>query len=150
MAGSRVAQNRKAGFDVEVTQKFEAGLILTGDEIKSIREGRAQISGGYVKLLKATTSSPIPVVIGLHLSKAANPERVRTLLLHKKEVRELQELLSTKGKTAVALSVYLSHGWAKVTIGVGSGRKAHDKRNVIKKRDQDRQMRSSLKDGGRG
>ena len=148
MAGSRVAQNKKAGFDVEITQKFEAGIVLTGDEIKSIRSGRAQLAGGYVKLLKASTS-PKPVLIGLHLSKAAEPERVRTLLLHKKQIRELHELLSTKGRTAVALSVYLSHGWAKVTIGVGTGRKNHDKRAVLRKRDMDRQMQSALKGSGR-
>jgi len=135
-----VAENRKAGFDVQVEQTFEAGLALTGDEIKSIRAKRAQLSGGYVKFLSGQ-----PVIIGLHLSLAKEPERVRHLLLHKKEVAEIDQLLATKGKVAVALDLHLSHGWAKLLVGVGSGRKQRDKRDLLKRRDLDREQDAELK-----
>ena len=148
MGRKEVAHNKKAGFDIAVTDHFEAGLVLTGDEIKSIREGRAQITGGYIKLLRGS-GSVIPVVLGIHLSKAAEPERSRTLLLHKRELRQLEELLSVKGRTAVALRLYLERGWAKVTIGVGTGRKQRDKREVLKQRDLDRQQHSDLKGAAR-
>jgi len=131
-----VARNRKAGFDVAVEQRLEAGLILTSDEIKSIRAGRIQLTGGYVRLL-----TDGPAVLGIHLSLAKNPDRVRKVLLNAKEIKELQTLLREKGKIAVPLDIHFSHGWAKLTVGIGSGRKQHDKRELLKSRDIERQIR---------
>ena len=134
------ALNRKAHFDVEVEQRFKAGLILTGDEIKSIRAGRMQLTGSYIRFLQKG-----PAVVGLHLSLAKEPERSRFLLLHAEEVKRLQELLQVKGKVAVPLEIFIEKGWAKLTIGVGVGRKKYDKRELLKKRDLERQEREQLK-----
>lgn len=135
-----IAENRKASFDVRVEQTFEAGISLSGDEIKSIRAKRAQLTGGYVKFLSGR-----PVVIGLHLSLAKDPERTRFLLLKKKEIDEIDQALQTKGKVAVVLDLYLRGGWAKLTLGLGSGRRQFDKRELIKHRDLDRLQQSELK-----
>lgn len=149
---SQVAENRKARFDVAVEEYLEAGIVLTGDEIKSIRADRIQLTGAYVKLMSGGREHnhlPIPVLIGMHLSAAKDPERSRPLLLHAKEVRYLQEQLATKGKTAVPLSVFLRKGWAKVKIGIGSGRKRHDKRQLLRERAvlRDHQKEFKIKSG---
>ncbi len=144
-----VAQNRKARFDIAVESTFEAGIVLTGDEIKSIRADRVQLTGAYVRLMHgpARTGLPKAVLIGAHLSLAADPDRVRPLLLKAKEIREIANDIETKGKTAVPLSIHYKRGWAKVLIGVGKGRKAYDKRQLLKDRDVDRQQRADLKSG---
>jgi SsrA-binding protein len=144
------ATNRKAGFDVAVATDFEAGIVLTGDEIKSIRANRIQLNGSYVKLLYGSRHSnqvPQVVLIGSNLSAAADPQRVRSLLLHAREVREIEALLGQRGHAAVPLKMYLKRGWAKVLIGVGPGRKQHDKRQLLKHRDLDRELRREGKVG---
>lgn len=142
-----LAVNRKARFDVAVEKTYEAGLRLTGDEIKSIRAKRLAMTGSYVKIMKGKQGQGLPqvVLVGLHLSAAKDPERSRALLLHAREVREIESLLAAKGKAAVPLSLFLKRGWAKVEVGVGSGRKQYDKRELIKRRDLDRQQRGELK-----
>jgi SsrA-binding protein len=134
--GNRKAENRRARFDVAVEETLEAGISLTGDEIKSIRSERVQLTGAYVKLLYGKNPQALPqvVVIGLHLGLAGEPERIRSLLLHAKEVRFLQEQLSVKGKTAVPLDLHMKRGWAKLTVGIGTGRKKGDKRNLLRER----------------
>lgn len=137
-------ENRRARFEVAIEETLEAGLALTSDEIKSIRADRVQLTGGYVKLLGAA-DLPEPVVVGLHLSAAVQPERTRKLLLHAREIRHLQEELNTKGKTAVPLRIYFKRGWAKVEIGIGRGRKQHDKRRLLRERDIARDQAATLK-----
>lgn len=146
-----VAVNRKASFDIAVEETLEAGVILTGEEVKSVRADRIQLTGSYVKLMYGKRGSdrlPDPVIIGLHLSQSSDPQRVRKLLLHAREVRMLEQELSAKGKTAVPLSAYFSRGWLKIKIGVGSGRKKYDKRELIKRRDLDREQGAELKQRG--
>ena len=108
-----------------------------------------QLTGAYVRLMHgpARTGLPKAVLIGAHLSLAADPDRVRPLLLKAKEIREIANDIETKGKTAVPLSIHYKRGWAKVLIGVGKGRKAYDKRQLLKDRDVDRQQRADLKSG---
>jgi SsrA-binding protein len=140
--------NRKAGFDIEVQERFEAGIVLSGDEIKSIRAGRAQLSGAYIKLMRGRSGAnrlPEVIVIGLHLSQAASPDRSRRLLMHAKEIEDLAKALDAKGKVAVPLSLYTKRGWAKLSIGVGVGRKQYDKRDLLRKRDGDRNVQRELK-----
>lgn len=139
----RIAENRRASFDVAVEQTFEAGLQLTGDEIKSIRHNHAQLNGAYIKFLSGR-----PILIGMHLSEAAEPERTRQLLLNEKEILEIDALLQAKGKAAVPLSLYFKGRWAKVNIGVGSGRKARDKRSLLRERDIARDMEGEIKRRG--
>lgn len=140
---SLIAENRKARFDVAVGQTLEAGLLLDGTEIKSIRARRAQLTGAYVRLLSGK-----PVLIGMHLSQAGEPERIRPLLLHKKEIANLKEALLTRRQTVVPLKLYLSHGWAKLLIGIGTGRKNFEKRDLLRERDITRQVESERKHSG--
>ncbi len=136
-----VAENRRGRFDVAVEETLTAGMVLTGDEIKSIRADRIQLTGAYVKLVQGRKRLPKPLVIGMHLSLAKDPERTRELLLSAKELRILADELSQKGKTAIPLNVLFKRGWAKLTIGIGKGRKRYDKRELLKQRDIDRQQR---------
>lgn len=135
-----IAENRRAGFDVAIEQSFEAGLLLTGDEIKSIRAHRAQLNGAYIKFLAGR-----PILVGMHLSAAKDPERIRPLLLNESEILEIDALLQTKGKAAVPLRLYLKGGWAKVQVGIGSGRKTRDKRSLLRERDIARDMEGEIK-----
>lgn len=137
---SVVAKNKRGGFDIAVEEKLEAGIMLTGDEIKSIRADRVQLTGAYVRLVQGSRNLPKPVLIGMHLSLAKEPERTRTLLLTAKELQHLQEELSQKGKTAIPVDVHFRRGWAKLTIGIGKGRKRYDKRELLKSRDIERQI----------
>ncbi|MEI6477661.1 MAG: SsrA-binding protein SmpB [bacterium] len=142
------ARNRKAGFDIEVQEKYEAGIVLTGDEIKSIRSGRMQLSGSYVKLMRGHSKQgglPEVVLIGMNLSQAAKPDRTRRLLLHAREVETLTRALEAKGKVAVPLSLYFKRGWAKVSVGVGVGRRQYDKRELLRKREGERSQERELK-----
>ncbi len=147
--GSRIAENRRGLFNVAVEDTIEAGIVLSGDEIKSIRANRAQLTGAYVRLMYGGKTGmhvlPQVVVVGMHLADAADPTRTRPLLLHKKEVQYLQEQLGAKGRTAIPTRIYMSHGWAKLQIGIGTGRKSHDKRQLLKERDIDREQRAGLK-----
>jgi SsrA-binding protein len=138
------ASNRKAGFTIAIEETIEAGIVLTGEEIKSVRAGRMQLTGAYLKLMYASNHRnqiPEPVLIGVHLSQSSDPQRTRKLLLHTKEIIHIQECIARKGYAAVPTRLYLKRGWAKVAIGIGRGRKNHDKRQLLKSRDLDREAR---------
>ncbi|MEX2165316.1 MAG: SsrA-binding protein SmpB [Sulfuricaulis sp.] len=143
-----IAQNRKAWHDYFIEEKFEAGLALTGWEVKSLRAGRAQLKEGYVVIehneafLVGTHFSPLPST-STHVQ--ANPARTRKLLLHRAELNKLIGATERKGYTLVPLQLYWKHGRAKLEIGLAKGKRAHDKRADIKKRESDREMRRVLK-----
>ena len=146
---SAVAFNKRAGFDIDVQRTFEAGINLTADEIKSIRAGHVQLTGGFVKLVLNRTSKTglsEAYLLGVQLSKAADPVRNRKILLNGAELRELQRLVQVKGNTIVPLKMYFKRGWAKVTLGVGAGRKNYDKRDLLRKRDAEREQNRVLKE----
>jgi SsrA-binding protein len=147
-AQRREWENRRARFEVAVEQTLTAGLVLTGDEIKSIRAQRVQLTGSFVKFLgagKRENPQGVPVVVGLHLGAALQPDRSRPLLLQRKELRELAAALQAKGKTAVPLRLFFQNGWAKMDIGIGSGRKLYQKRELLRERDLDRERAATLK-----
>jgi SsrA-binding protein len=139
-----VARNRRGTFDIAIEETIEAGIVLTGDEIKSIRADRVQLTGAYVRLMRGKKLLPRPVVVGMHLSLAAEPERTRELMLKGKELRDLHEKVAEKGMAIVPLDVHFKRGWAKVTIGVGKGRKKYDKRTLLRERDQERQRQQDI------
>lgn len=139
-----VAENRRGRFDIAISETYEAGLVLTGDEIKSIRADRVQLTGAYVRFMRGKKLLPRPVVVGMHLSLAKDPERTRELLLSARELRVLGEEVSQKGMTVIPLDVHFKRGWAKLTVGVGKGRKKYDKRELLKQRDQERQQQQVL------
>lgn len=142
-----VAQNKKARHDYAITATYEAGLVLTGTEIKSVRARRVQLKDGYAQFHNGELW-----LMNVHINEYNNgnvfnhdPLRNRKLLLHKKELQKLRATLTTKGVTLVPLKMYLKHGFAKVLLGVAKGKHEYDKRNDIKRREQERQIERVLK-----
>jgi len=146
--GPVIAQNRKAWHDYFIEQKFEAGLVLQGWEVKCLRAGRAQLKEGYVVIehneafLVGTHFSPLTST-STHIK--ANPTRTRKLLLHREELNKLIGATERKGYTLIPLQLYWQRGHAKLEIGLAKGKQAHDKRASIKERETDREMQRVLK-----
>lgn len=142
-----LAQNKKARHDYNILETVEAGIVLTGTEIKSVREGRVTLKDGFAKI-----KNDEAWLENVHISEytAGNrfnhdPLRRRKLLLHKKQIVQLGQKTSAKGVTLVPLKVYLKNGFAKVLIGVATGKHEYDKRETIKRRDQEREIQRTLK-----
>jgi SsrA-binding protein len=141
------AQNRKARYDYFIDDKVEAGLVLTGTEVKSLRGGRASMSDAYASEDKGELW-----LWNLHIPEYApaqrfnhEPKRARKLLLHKKEINRLLGKVQRDGFTLIPLSIYFNdRGRAKCEIGLARGKKAHDKREAIKERDWNREKRRVL------
>jgi len=142
-----ITENRKARFDYELTEKFEAGLSLLGWEAKSIRDGKAQIAESYV-LLKDGEAW----LIGCHINPLKNsnqemdPVRSRKLLLNKKELLEIQKATQQKGKTCIPTKLKWKNELVKCEIALAVGKKAHDKRQANKTKDWDRQKAQELRE----
>ena len=143
-----VASNRKAYHDYFIEEQIEAGVVLSGTEIKSVRDGRVNLRDSYVRveggeawLWNAHISSYD------HAGKYFNhaPTRSRKLLLHKNEIRKLQMQTKAKGLTLVPLRMYLKRGKAKVEVGVARGKKNYDKRDALAERDAAREMQRAVK-----
>ena len=141
-ADNLIAQNKKASHDYFIKETLEAGIALTGTEIKLIRARRINLRDGYVQIINGSA-----FLENVHISeyKEGNrynhdPLRSRRLLLHKREIARLAGIQAQQGMAIIPLKVYLKHGFAKVLIGVGQGKKQYDKRQTIKKRDQDREI----------
>ena len=137
----QIAFNRRALHDYKILEKFEAGIVLTGEEIKAIRAGRANLSGGFCRI-----SNSEAWVLNMHISNTKEPERSRKLLLHKNEINSLIGKTQQKGVTLIALSLYINKNHAKLEIGLGRGKKLYDHREALKKRDISRQTERELKD----
>lgn len=140
--------NRKARFDYEIIEKMEAGIELCGAEVKSLREGGGALTDTYAHVVRGQM-----VLVGMHIkpyeqANAANqnPTRERRLLLHRKEIMRFLGLTTTQGLTMVPLRLYFNQrGLAKVELGLCRGKKAHDKRDAIRQRETDREMRREYK-----
>ncbi len=137
-----VASNRKAGFEYFLLERFEAGLSLQGSEIKSIRAGQMSLAEAFVDIEGGKEAWLIEAHIAPY--EQANrfnhdPKRRRRLLLHKKEIRKMWNDVRQKGVTIVPLKVYIKNGRAKIEIALAKGKKLHDKRDTIAKRDQERE-----------
>ncbi len=136
-----VANNRKASFEYFLMEKFEAGLVLMGTEIKSIRAGQISIQEAYVDIQDGKEAWLIEAHIAPYEQANRNnhdPKRKRKILLHKKQITELWNNIRIKGMTVVPLRVYLKDGRAKIEIALAKGKKAYDKRATIAKRDEAR------------
>jgi len=138
-----VASNRRARHDFEILETVECGIVLTGSEVKSLREGKAQIADGYARVddgelwLFATHIPPWKFAVGFG---SHDPDRKRKLLVHRREVDELLGKTRAQPLTLIPLKLYFKDGRAKVEIAVARGRKLHDRRQEIAKRDADREM----------
>jgi SsrA-binding protein len=137
-----VATNRKAGFEYFLYERFEAGISLMGSEIKSIRAGQISLAEAYVRVDDVKGAFLMEAHIAPY--EQANrfnhePKRARRLLLHKKEIHELWDAVRQKGVTIVPIRIYLKNGRAKLEIAVARGKKLHDKREAIARRDAERE-----------
>jgi len=146
-----VATNRKAFHDYFIEDKTEAGLVLTGTEVKSLREGRAQLKDSYIQFRSGEA-----FLIGAHISAYAAgswsnhlPERERKLLLHKREIDRWAGAVSTKGVACVPLSLYFKGRRAKAQIALVRGKKLHDKRDAIRDRDLRREADRDMRERSR-
>ncbi|HEV2249376.1 MAG TPA: SsrA-binding protein SmpB [Candidatus Limnocylindria bacterium] len=143
-----LADNRKARFNYAIDEKIEAGIALTGTEIKSVRAGRTNLSDGYAKIdrgqiwLRNVHIAPWQNAVGF---EEHDPTRPRRLLLHRAEITRLTGALSQQGYTLVPLRLYIRHGVAKVELGLAKGKRRYDKRQTIKERETRREMEAAIK-----
>ncbi|NME41818.1 SsrA-binding protein SmpB [Lactobacillus agilis] len=142
-----LAQNKKASHNYHILDTIEAGIVLTGTEIKSIRAARINLKDGFAQIKNGEAW-----LMNVHISLYDqgnqfnhDPLRNRKLLLHKKQINQLAGEISKKGVTLVPLKVYIKNGFAKVLLGLAQGKHDYDKRESIKKRDQEREIRRTLK-----
>jgi SsrA-binding protein len=146
-----LADNRKALHDYEILESFEAGVALLGTEVKSIRAGTTNLRDSYARVEGGEVWA-FNIHIGPYSHRGYSdhePLRKRKLLLHKAEIRKLIGKTVEKGLTLVPLRMYLKNGHVKLAIGLARGKKAHDKRETIKKRETDRETRAAIKERSR-
>ena len=151
MPDETIALNRRARHDYAIEETLEAGIVLTGTEIKSVRAHKVNIAEAYVRIDHGEAW-----LIGAHIAEYAQgnrnnhaPQRTRKLLLHRDQIAELLGLQSAKGLTVVPLRLYIRGGNAKLEIGVARGKKSHDKRRTIAERDMRRELDRDSKEAGR-
>mgnify|MGYP000007274293 CR=1 FL=1 len=144
-----MARNRKASFDYHLEQRYEAGVVLTGAEIKSIRANKITLQDGFVEVRNGELW-----MLNVHINPYeqagrlgyVEPTRPRKLLLHKKQIAEITDWITGRGNSCVPTMIYLSGGRAKFEIALAKGKKQYDKRESIAKRDVERDIRQALKE----
>lgn len=141
------SQNKKALHDYEVLESFEAGIVLNGDEVKSIKGSQANLKGAFVDV-----TNDEAFINEMHVSKYKNsarkefePTRKRKVLLRKKEIAKIEAAITQKGVTAIPLELYAKKGLIKLKIGICRGKKLYDKRDALKKRDQEIEIKRQFK-----
>ncbi|WP_019533324.1 SsrA-binding protein SmpB [Paenibacillus ginsengihumi] len=147
--GKLLAQNKKASHDYFIEDTYECGLVLTGTEIKSLRQGKANISDAF-----ATIRNGEAFIHNMHISpfeqgnrhNPSDPTRARKLLLHKSQIMKLLGTVKQEGYTLVPLKVYTRNGYAKLLLGIGRGKKQYDKRESAAKRDAQRDIQRALRE----
>jgi len=148
LAQKIIAENRKAQHDYHLLESFEAGVALLGTEVKSIREGGANLRDSFARIEAGEVW-----VYNIHISPYRNrgysdhdPKRRRKLLLHRQEIRKLIGKTTERGMTIVPVRMYLKDGRVKIAISLAKGKKAHDKRETIKRRETERETRAAVKE----
>lgn len=143
-----IAQNKKAFHDYHIEDRYEAGIALTGTEIKSIRLGRANLRDSFAQVRRGEVT-----LHNMHVSPYEqgnrynhDPLRTRKLLLHRQEINKLIGMIKEKGYTLVPLKLYLKNGLAKVELALAKGKKEYDKRETVKKKDAQREIEKAIKD----
>ena len=142
-----LAKNRRARFEYEILERVVAGLSLTGSEVKSVREGRVNLQDGHVAFEAGEA-----YLVGVHISPYSHagyanhdPLRRRKLLLHRREIHRLQGKVAEKGLALVPLALGVEGNWIKVELALGRGKKLHDKRETIRRRELDREAEAAVK-----
>lgn len=149
MSGKVVCKNKKAFHDYHIESTMEAGMVLTGPEVKSLRAGKANLRDGYA----AVDKSGEVVLHNVHISSYSfathnpnEPHRVRKLLLHRREIKKLIGKLQEKGLALIPLKIYFkSNGKAKIELGLARGKRQYDKRATLKKKQSDREMERAVR-----
>jgi len=145
--------NKRANFDYEISDKFEAGIVLLGYEVKSIKTKHISLKGAFVTTKQTKKSLPDLYLTNAHIPlykkattiESYDPKRPRKLLLHKNQIEKLISKKKEQGLTLVPIKIYTKHGLIKLEFGVGRGKKKYDKREAIKKRDLDKKIRTLTK-----
>ena len=147
MKTKTITINKKAGFEYHLTDKYEAGIVLKGSEVKSIREGKVNIKGSYIKFIDNEL-----YVIGMHIGDYSHSDTLsheniadRKLLLHRKEINTIGEMTAQKGKTLIPMSLYFKKDLVKLKFAVGTGKKKWDKRHAKMEQDVKRQLDREVK-----
>jgi SsrA-binding protein len=142
-----VCSNKKARRDYAIDETYEAGLVLVGTEVKALRQGKAHLKDSYARIKNDEV-----FLVDTHISPYSHgnqfnhePDRVRKLLMHKREIRKLYGKTKERGYTLVPLKIYFKEGKAKVEIGLGKGKRLYDKREDLKKRAMEREIERSFK-----
>lgn len=147
-ASNSLAQNKKAFVDYEVLEKIEAGIVLSGPEVKSVRLGHASLKGSFVEINDRGEAYARNIHISPYkqaVQKDYHPDQKRKLLLHRNEIVKIQKELDTKGTTIIPLGLHLSHNYIKMTIGICIAKKKWDRRNELKKKAQNLEIKRTLK-----
>lgn len=147
MSDATIARNRRATHDYEILARYEAGIVLTGSEIKSVREHKVQLQGAYARIRNGEIW-----LEEAHIAAYANagyaghsPARDRKLLLHRKEIAKIQQLAGEQAATLIPLAMYFKRGRAKIEIGVARGLRKYDKREKVRERDEQRDIARALR-----
>ncbi|MDQ6837739.1 MAG: SsrA-binding protein SmpB [Actinomycetota bacterium] len=148
-----VAQNRRARHDYDILETYEAGIVLAGSEVKSLREGKVQIRDAYARVHDGEVwlhSMHVPPWLYANGFGAMNPDRSRKLLLHRRQINELGQRTTQEHLTLVPLALYFSEGRAKVDLALARGRRRYDKRHALAERDAERETRRAAAASQRG
>jgi SsrA-binding protein len=142
-----IAQNRAATFHYVISERYEAGIVLRGSEVKSLRDGRASLVDAYASVDNGEVWLRQMHIASFFAARAfPHAERgARKLLLHAKEIRQLERAVLREGYTLVPLALYFKDGWVKVTLGVGRGKKAHDKRAILAEKTETREALEAMR-----
>jgi len=143
----KITTNRKAYYEYFVLEDFDAGLMLLGAEVKSVREGNVSIVDCFAYITNGEVwlkNMKVARYKQTHMAEKHDENRDKKLLLNRKEIERIEKLLQDKGTTMVPLEIFTAHNRVKVKIGVVKGKKLYDKRETIKKRDMDREIRRSM------
>lgn len=145
--GNELITNRRAYHDYEILETYEAGLVLVGTEIKSLRAGGGNLAEAYVKVLKGELWLIGATIAPYRFGNVHNHEerRDRKLLMHKREIEKLYQTVQHKGLTLIPIALYLKEGRAKLKIGVGKGKKSFDKRHSLLEKEKKRELQRALK-----
>jgi len=137
-----VCQNKKAAHEYFITERYEAGLVLTGSEVKSLRQGKATLADGYAQVVGNEV-----LLYNVHISpyshthhEEQDPTRTRKVLFHRQEIRRLIGKIQEKGLTLIPTKIYFKNGWVKVELALAKGKKLYDKRESIKRREEEREI----------
>ncbi len=147
MSGFTLATNKRAQHDYDILETYEAGLVLTGPEIKAIRAKKLNLRGSYGRLMYRTGSrEPEATVLNLHIGAPTDPTRTRTLLLHRQEIDRLIGKLEEKRLTLIPLRLYLARGRAKLELGLAKGKQLYSKKESKRRKDIQREVDRILRD----